>query len=379
MNRYYSDRNQVYYTNRQNSGVIQASGWQTPIPNASRIVSSQAPFIRLVVDCPFGFKKCDYTIDKSQPGRLIVAARRRHRFKSDYFLLNDPNQVTYQTFTIPGDADVDQLQSHIERSTNRLIIEIPRLPLLYNQSPDNTQWTYDNKKYSQKYVNNNQKVEYRVDCRGYTADQLKVYVQGRDLIVQGKTSRSSSSAADPNQQRTSQKFSRKIPLTNAVDSSQIISYFENGDLIIQAPLKSDDAIMPSSVPIIINRSTGDYVRAQSPTPTNTHHYQQQRRDRSNLSRTYGPAAADDDDGDRRPLSPIRREQSAESLAHPSYRLSRDFEENRPKRTTIQERYFNNNRSDSPAKPIGRSVYYPTNNVVTTRTTYHTSPGEVDFD
>ncbi|UJR21658.1 hypothetical protein I4U23_024735 [Adineta vaga] len=346
MNRYSTDGNNVYYTSRQQSSGIRASGWQSPTPNVYKSTSAFVPFIRLVVDCPFGFKKCDYTIDKSQRGRLTIAARRRHRFKSDYLLSKNPNQITYQTFIIPLDADVNQLQSHIERSTNRLIIEIPRLSprntyVQSNQSPTVAQEIYDDKKYSQRYVNNNQRVEYRIDCHGYTADQLNVFVQGRDLIVQGKTIRSSSS--DPTQPHTSQKFSRKIPLTNAIDSSQVVSYFENGDLIIQAPLKPN--ICSCS---IIN--TNKFTQQQQ-----QQHYHR-RPERSNR---------------RQSPSPIQREHSAESLAHPSYRLSRDFDENRSRRPVIQERHFDNSRSDS--------LHQPTRRTVTTRTTYRTSAIDNDSD
>ena len=283
MSRYYSDLDHVYYTSQQSSDNVRASGWQSPVPTSD--VSPVLPLLRIVVECPFGSKKCDYTIDKTQRGRLIVAARRRHTFKSNYFSLNNTNNIIMQTFTIPLDVDVDRTQSHIERSTNRLIIEIPRTqssyintnlirsPDILSSPTDGTQLIYDDKKVSRKYLNKNQKFEYIVDCRGYTADELEVFIQGRDLIVKGKTKRPTSS--DPTQQYISKQFTRKIPLSSTVDLSKVISYFEKGELRIEATPKREmyhndkQILLPEVIPTVISsRKVGELDRIQSPILSN---------------------------------------------------------------------------------------------------------------
>jgi len=386
MSRYYSDLDNTYYTSRQQSDNVRASGWQSPLPTTN--VTYSSPLLRIAVECPFGSKKCDYTIDKSQLGRLIVAARRRHTFKSAYLSLNPKDNIITQTFTIPFDVDVERLQSHIERVTNRLIIEIPRTQSSYI----NTRNTYNNlihspdiltspiddddPKYIRKNLNNNQKLEYRIDCRGYTSDELDVFIQGRDLIVQGKTKRAISS--DPTQQHISKHLSRKIPLPNTVDLSKIVSYFEDGELRIEAKFKSgmyynDRKIyLPEGTPIAVsNRTGGQLNRIQSPVPsTHQHHYR--RRQRVSRHRAY------DHGDDPRPSSPMQRARSADSFLYPSTRLSRDFDDedededdarqNQTRRTVNYQRYITN-RNDTDQQPVYRSVYSPTNNVFTTRTAY----------
>ncbi|CAF1056469.1 unnamed protein product [Adineta steineri] len=376
MNRYYSDVNNAYYTSRQQSDNIRASGWQSSVPTTNIIPTSLLPLLRIVVECPFGPKKCDYTIDKSQRGRLIVAARRRHTFKYDYLLSKNKDNVVLQTFTIPPDADVDQLQSHIERWTNRLIIEMPRLsssykntrntytnsiqpPTVLTTSADVSRRVHDDKQYTKIYSKDNQKIEYRVDCHDYTADELDVFVQGRDLIVQGKTKQGTSS--DPNQEHVSKKFTRKIPLPNTADLSKIVSYFENGELRIQVALQpgmyyNDGKIYSSELTptVVSDRAIGEIRRIQSPVPSN-HSRHHRRHEHISHHRD-----------DRQTSSPVRRERSAESLYYPSYRSSRDYDED-DGRENRRTRIVSYDRNDSFQQPIHRSVYTPTNHIVTTRT------------
>lgn len=128
MSRYYSDSDDEYVVHRRRPDSVRGSGWQSPLPPSTRNITSPSPsssVLRIVVEPPFGLKKCDYSIDKSQRGRLIITTRRRPT-SSDYRSSNNKNHIAIQTFTIPFDVDVDRLQSHIERDTNRLIIEIPR-------------------------------------------------------------------------------------------------------------------------------------------------------------------------------------------------------------------------------------------------------------
>ena len=123
----------------------------------------------------------------------------------------------------------------------------------------------------------NKKLEYRIDCHGYTADELEVFIQGRDLMVQGKTN--SSTSSDPTQQRISKKFSRKITLPNTVDLSKVVSYLEHGELRIEAPLKrgvyysDEEIIIPGPPPpSTSNRTAAALIsnlenRVRSPSPT----------------------------------------------------------------------------------------------------------------
>jgi HSP20 family molecular chaperone IbpA len=370
MSRYYSDSDDVYDNN------VHASGWQTPLPTINETTSSSVT--RIIVECPFGLKKCDYTIDKSQRGRLIITARRRHIFSSDYFSLNNKNNIAIQTFTIPYDSDVDRLQSHIERNTNRLIIEIPRLHSsfinTYIRSPDilisskggASRLTHDYR----KNLDNNQKFKYRIDCQGYTADELNVFIQDQDLIVHGKTKRTTSS--DPTQHHVSKEFSRKIILPNTVDLSKVISYLKNGELRIEAPLKhgiyhSDEEILSPKLPTTV----GEYERIQSPIPGN-HRRHYRRRER--ISRL-------------RPLDALQRVRSAEGVRYPLYRSPRDIDddddeddsrENRYRRIVNYERYTTNRNDTEQQQPLNRSIYSPPNNVVTTKTTYRKYPMNNDM-
>jgi virulence-associated protein VagC len=375
MSRYYSDSDDASYAFGRQPDSIRASGWQSPLPTVNETPLSSS-VTRIIVEPPFGSKKCDYTIDKSEPGRLIVTARRRQIFSSDYLSLNNKNNIAIQTFTIPSDADVDRLQSHIERSTNRLIIEIPRTRPAnintYTASPDILKSSGGVSKLIQrKNMDNNRKVEYRIDCHGYTADELEVFIEGRDLIVQGKTKRSTSS--DSAQQRSSKQFSRKISLPNTVDLSKVISYLENGELRIEAPLKreiyyDDEEIYSPKLTstAVSRRMVGGYNRVQSPIPGN-HRRHYRRRER--ISRAQ-------------PTSTIRRVRSVDALNYPLYRSPRDFdvedddEDNRYRRTVNYERY-RSNRNNIEQQPIYRSVYEPPSNLVTTRTTYHTYPRDND--
>jgi hypothetical protein len=80
MSRYHSDSDDGYANHRRRSESVRGSGWQSPLPttaNNPTTPSSSSPVTRIVVESPFGSKKCDYSIDKSQRGRLIITARRR--------------------------------------------------------------------------------------------------------------------------------------------------------------------------------------------------------------------------------------------------------------------------------------------------------------
>jgi HSP20 family molecular chaperone IbpA len=387
MNRYYSDSDDAYFASRQPSDSIRASGWQTPLPSLDEPPSSSS-VTRIVVECPFGSKKCDYKIDKSQRGRLIVTARRRRIFSSDYLSLNNnKNNTAIQTFTIPYDADVDRLQSHVERYTNRLIIEIPRTyssyidkkntyirsPDLFKSSTGASRLIGHDQKYSRKDFDDNRKLEYRVDCQGYTADELDVSIQGRDLIVEGRSKRSTS--ADPTQQHLSKQLSQKISLPHTVDLSKVISYFENGELRIEAPLKrgiyhSDEEILSPerTSTAMVSRRVGGYNRVQSPISGN-HRRHYRRRER--VSRHH-----------QQPSSAVQRVRSVESLYHPSYRSPRDFDDddddddddNHRYRRRVNYEHHSTNRHDSEQQPLYRSIYEPGHNGVTTRTTtYRTYP------
>ena len=217
MTRYVSNLDHLYdSTGQYRSNILSGSGWQSSASGGVQPNLSSASLTRLVVDSPFGRKKCDYTIDKSQLGRLIITARRRASFASDYLSLKNKNQFATQIFTIPSDADVNRLRSYIEPLTYRLIIEIPRTLSTYQK----------------RYVPNENPIrsstmDYRIDCHGYSPDDLDVYLQGRELMVEGRTSRGSAS----------KRFSRKLTLPTTVDLSRVSSYFENGELRVQAPLR----------------------------------------------------------------------------------------------------------------------------------------------
>jgi hypothetical protein len=243
----------------------------------------------------------------------------------------------------------------------------------------------DDTKTNRKHSGTNKKLEYRIDCHGYTADELEVFIQGRDLIVQGKTNTSISS--DPTQQRVSKKFSRKITLPNTVDLSKVVSYLEHGELRIEAPLKrgvyhsDEEIIIPGPPPpstSTSNRTTTalisnleNRVRSPSPPPPSSRrHYR--RNEHFSRRRDY------DRPNNRRISSPVRRRvRSVESHHYPSYISTRDLDEddyeddeddtkdreNRHQRTSIYGR-SNNNKKETERL---RSVYSPTNIITSTRT------------
>ncbi|CAF2348128.1 unnamed protein product [Rotaria sp. Silwood2] len=437
MSRNYSDSDNEYINHRRRSDSVRASGWQSPLPTSSTNIiplsssSSSSSVTRIVVESPFGSKKYDYTIDKSQHGRLIITARRRKTSSSDYRSSNNKNHAAIQTFTIPYDADVDHLQSHIERDTNRLIIEIPRQKRTNTRTPRSSnkntshvssshlmrspdiermltsptggpQLVRDDRKSNRKNSDNNRKLEYRIDCRGYTADELEVYIQGRDLIVQGKTHISTS--PDPTQQRVSKKFSRKITLPHTVDLTKVVSYLEQGELRIEAPLKrgvyynDEEIVIPGPPPSSITSThpistlvSNVENRIRSPSPYNRHHYRQ--KDRTSRRRDYERS------NNRQLSSPTRRVRSVETLRYPLYRSPRELDEDdedqdntkqqesRRRRTLDYERHSNDRKEIEQKKqqqPIYRKVYSPTTNLVTKTTTttrghHHNYPSDYDDD
>lgn len=380
MHRHDSDSDNDYYDSRKRSDGVRASGWQSPIPTNDEVASSSSGIIRLVIDCPFGSKKCDYGIDKSQRGRLIVTARRRHIFKLDPISPDNPDNVVVQTFTIPYDADVDRLQSHVEHDKNRLIIEIPRLSSsymnttqtssrFYPQSRNNSQIIVDDMKSSsnRNYYGDNQKLEYFVDCNGYRADELDVSIEDHDLIVHGKTRRDASPSSKPTRRHVSKEFTRKIILPNTVDLSKVISYLDNGQLRIEAPLKhdgyymNDNTYFPQPVSTIMpQRTVVGYDRVQSP---NRHRRHYRRHERTTRHRDLD-----------RSLSPTNRIYSHEDVRYPVYRSLRDLDNedyirrNQNSRMGNYEHYVTNGNG-TRLEPAWTYSYAPLNNTVRTIRTH----------
>ncbi|CAF3564562.1 unnamed protein product [Rotaria socialis] len=392
MSRYYSNSDDVHYASRQRSDGLQASGWQSPLPTNHVIPISSV--IRLVIDCPFGSKKCDYSIDKSQQGRLIVTARRRHTCKSDDFSSsNKDNNMAVQTFTIPPDADVDHLESHVERYTNCLIIQIPRLSSSYmNTSPISTplirppdyllpttasttsQVILGDSQLHRNYYDNNRKLEYLIDCNGYTADELDVFIQDYDLMVQGRTRRATSPV--PIQRILSKEFSRKISLPTTVDLTKVISYFENGQLRVEAPIKREIYYRDNAILSPESLSTVKYSPVQSPIP-GTHQRHYRRQERVSRHREY------DRGNNVRSLSPVQRTYSTEGFDYPVYRSTRDLDmgddlrRSRHQGMYKYERYASNG-DGAKLQPILTSVYSPRQEVARARTTHHYYPMDEDM-
>lgn len=413
MSRYYSDSDDDYTLHRRRSDSVQGSGWQSPLPTLTKITSlpNESSTTRIAVDPPFGSKKCDYSINKSQRGRLIVTARRRYTSTSDYRSLNNKNQVAVQTFTIPMDADIDRMQTHVERDSNRLIIEIPHR---HHRRTSHTQ------QHSSQFHSNNRsgrllrspdiermltppilgpqiirdvmrttrrssgsgssrKLEYRFDCHGYTSDELEVYVQGRDLIVQGKT-KSSNNSSDPTHQRVSKKFSRKIALPHSVDLTRVVSYLEHGELRIEAPLKrgahhSDEEIIIPGPPPSSSRShrtattliSNSENRLRSASPVNRTHYR--RNEHHGRRRDY------DRPNYRRLSNTVHRVRSADNLRYPLYVSARDLDEDGDDDDDSKERdsrrqrtaVFGRSATDRKEPERTTVVYSPVNVVTSTRT------------
>ena len=245
-------------------------------------------------------------------------------------------------------------------------------------------------------VGGSRKLEYRIDCRGYTADELEVFIQGRDLIVQGKTNTSTS--PDPTQQRVSKKFSRKITLPNTVDLPKVVSYLEHGELRIEAPLKrgvyypDEEIIIPGPPPpSTSNRTTAAMIsnlenRVRSPSPQNRPHYR--RNERASRRRDY------DRSNNRRLSSPIRRVRSVEGLRYPLYVSPRELDgddedemiiiqknKKSTRRRTVNYERHSVDRKETEQQPTYRSVYSPTNIITTAKTStitrHHNYPSDDD--
>lgn len=423
MSRYYSDSDDDYALRRRRSGSIQGSGWQSPLPTLTNMTSppNESSVTRIVVEPPFGSKRCDYSIDKSQRGRLIITARRRYTSTGDHRLSNNKNHLAVQTFTIPVDADVDRLQSHVERDTNRLIIEIPRH---HHRRTSRTQ-QFSSHLHSGNHGSrllrspevermltspvggpniirdvmrtnlrstssgSSKKLEYRFDCHGYTSDELEVFIQGRDLIVQGKT-KSSNNPSDPTHQRVSKKFSRKITLPHSVDLARVVSYLEHGELRIEAPLKrgayhSDEEIIIPGPPPPTSRShrkAGTLIsnletRLRSPSPTTRTHYR--RNERHGRRRDY------DRSTHRRSSNPVHRVRSAENLRYPLYVSARDMDDDGDDDDDSKERdsrrqrtaVFGRSATDRKEPEQTTVVYSPTPVVTSTRSHNMTYPSDDD--
>ncbi|CAF2142818.1 unnamed protein product [Rotaria magnacalcarata] len=391
MSRYYSNSDDVNYASRQRSDGLQASGWQSPLPTNHVMPTSSA--IRLVVDSPFGSKKCDYSIDRSEQGRLIVTARRRHTCKSDYLSSsNQDNNIAVQTFTIPPDADANHLKSHVERYTNRLIIQIPRLsPSYMNTSPISTplirppdllptaasttsQVTLGDSQSHRNYYDNNRKLEYLIDCDGFTADELDVFIQDYDLIVQGRTRRAVSPV--PIQRNLSKEFSRKISLPTTVDLTKVTSYFDNGQLRVEAPVKREVYCRDNVILSPESLSTVEYNPIQSPIP-GTHQRHYRRQERVSRHREY------DRGNNVRSLSPVQRIYPTEGFHYPMHRSTRDLDiDDDLRRSRHQGMYkyerYASNGDRAKLQPILTSVYSPPQDVARARTTHRYYPRDEDL-
>lgn len=420
MSRYYSDSDDDYTLRRRRSGSIQGSGWQSPLPTLSKMTSlpRDSSTTRIVVESPFHSKKCDYSIDKSQRGRLIITARRRYASTGNYRSSNNKNQVAVQTFTIPWDADVDRLQSHVERDSNRLIIEIPRQHGRTSRMQQHSSHLHSNNRSSRLLRSpdiermltppmigpqvirdvmkttrrssgsgSSRKLEYRFDCHGYTSDELEVFIQGRDLIVQGRT-KSSNNTSDPNHQRVSKKFSRKITLPHSVDLTRVVSYLEHGELRIEAPLKrgahhtDEEIIIPGPPPTSTrnHRTTTTLTsnlenRLRSLSPVNRTHYR--RNEHHGRRRDY------DRPNYRRSTNTVHRVRSADNLPYPLYVSARDLEEDGDDDDDSKERdsrrqrtaVFGRSATDRKEPERTTVVYSPVNVVTSTRTHTMTHPSD----
>jgi hypothetical protein len=248
----------------------------------------------------------------------------------------------------------------------------------------------DDTKSNRRNSGSQRKLEYRIDCHGYTADELEVYIQGRDLMVQGKTNTSISS--DPTQQRVSKKFTRKITLPNTVDLSKVVSYLEHGELRIEAPLKrgiyysDEEIIIPGPPPpstSTANRTAAALIsnletRVRSPSPQNRTHYR--RNERAGRRRDY------DRSTNRRLTSPVRRIRSVESHRYPFYVPSRDLDEDDDDDDQSKERVTRRQRTvirgpnkiDTKETEQRRSIYSPTN-VTSTISRHHDYPSDDDYN
>ena len=409
MSSYYSDSDNVYTNCHRGSGNIHAFDWHSPLSTSTTSAipsTSSSSVTRLVVESPFDSKTFDYNIDKSQHGRLVITARQRYDLSSDYRSPNRKKRVAIQTFAIPYDADVDRLRSHVEHDTNRLVIEIPRQRYSHSRishpsyintnqtthrlirSPDiermltsPTGGPYlvrDDRKSSGTSDHNRRKLEYRIDCHGYKAYELEVFIQGRDLIVQGKTYKSS--LPDSTQQCVSKKFSRKITLPHTVDLVKVVSYLEHGTLRIEAPIKhgvyydDEEIIVPApTLSLTANHSIAPLIsslenRIRSFSPYNHHYYRPN--ERISRHRNY------DRSNNRYLANSARRIRSMESLYYPFYKTPHELDdvnednrkelENRHRRTANHERYSTNRKHIE--QPTYKSIYSPTTDVIINATT-----------
>lgn len=416
MTRYYSDSDDGYSNYHRKSSNSRISGWQSPYLNltSSPYSTSSTSNKRITIDSPFGLDKYDYSIDRSQPGRLTVTAHRK-RFSSS----NRSDRVAVQTLDIPFDLDLDRLESYIEQSSNRLIIDIPRLHRSSHRSsrvsygnsaninknlirsPDiermlttplsRPKLVEDDRSYGHRNSISGRKLEYRIDCHGYAADELEVFVQGRDLIVQGSTrASSSSSTTDPTQKRVSKKFSRKISLPNTVDPDGVLSHLENGELRIEAPLKpgfrhsDEEIIVPGPPPSMTGRATSLLISNL------------ERHSRSPISMFNGSSASnnryyyrENDHGTRRQRdydrSKSRRVRSVDGIRYPVLISPREIDEDRenernysrkerddrqPKTSIYQQRHFIHTKPTESHLSSDRSIYSPTKHVRSSSTKLH---------
>ena len=97
MNRYYSDSDDEYPNQRRRSDSVMKTDRQPSSRKKLSPTSSSSSVTRIVVESPFGSKKCDYSIDKSQRGILIVNARRRSSLPSDQRPSTNKKQVAVRS------------------------------------------------------------------------------------------------------------------------------------------------------------------------------------------------------------------------------------------------------------------------------------------
>lgn len=287
---------------------------------ANRSSADDSQITRIVVEPLFGSAKCVYNIDKSQPGRLIVEAQKQSRkFPTDYFS-SKSNQVLRRTYRIPSDSDLDKLQSHVDRRTNQLIIEIPRV------FPVSTRKEVS--RYRRRTKKEPSNLEFFVDCQGYRPSELDVFLDGKFLVVESRT-------------RRGRKILKEIGLPSSVDTSRIVSFYERGQLRIDAPLKN----LSSSY-----HDISDFSRFRSRTP---------------------PSRQNFHDFDYPKMS-SRRIRSHENLSRPIDEL---YDADRRRRTID---YHRANQRRSRYRP--NSIYSPDDSLKTAdytlrRTTYRSNPSD----
>jgi HSP20 family protein len=141
--------------------------------------------------------------------------------------------------------DIQQTLEHFRRTMDQALSDFFAPPGLRGTTPDGTEWTFTP---AVETGWNDDNLNLRVVVPGVTDDNLKVNIQGNQLVVEGERKEPENFAKNGGSLRLPYgKFYRAIDLPNGLDQDQIRCRLHDGVLDIQLPIV--ESMKPRCIPI----------------------------------------------------------------------------------------------------------------------------------